>query len=81
VSARHYSESEDYHWWCWTWWQRYGRVGGFRGDWLKDNWPATAAYGDTPAEAIESLLRGRFSDQKIDARAVAISLWAGSMPR
>jgi hypothetical protein len=35
VSARHYSESEDYHWWCWTWWQRYGRAGGFRGNWLK----------------------------------------------
>ena len=35
VSARHYSESGDYHWWCWTWWQRYGRVGGFRGNWLK----------------------------------------------
>jgi hypothetical protein len=46
-----------------------------------DNWPATAAYGATPAEAIESLLSGRFSDQKIDAKAVAISLWAGSMPR
>jgi hypothetical protein len=264
VSARHYRESEDYHWWCWAWWQRYGRVGGFRGNWLKksgkagweysqhqvlhhrslasysliegsprqtkvierpneppvevphavnrhlepafyrdleqchiafmfshggrigdsyqmlrgldvwvvlmpgsgklgtgnlrhlflsgcaafnyrndratehlertwirrapadglrtvsgadggagmldrggwryfgyynkgeaisdswafslldegfENWPATAAYGATPSEAIESLLRGRFSDQKIDARAVAISLWAGSMPR
>jgi hypothetical protein len=264
VSARHYSQSEDYHWWCWTWWQRYGRVGGFRGNWLKkgskavwqythnhllhhrslasyglvggsprqtkvierpngppvefphavnqhfepafyrdleqchvafmfshggrlgdfyqmrrgldvwvvlmpgsgklgtgnlrhlflsgcaafnyrndratehlertwirrapadglrtvcgadggagmldrggwryfgyynkgesisdswalslldegfENWPATAAYGATPAEAIESLLSGRFSDQKIDAKAVAISLWAGSTPR
>jgi hypothetical protein len=35
VSARHYRESQDYHWWCWAWWQRYGRVGAFRGNWLE----------------------------------------------
>ena len=46
-----------------------------------ENCPATAAYGDTIAEAMESLFNGRFSDQKIKAKAVAISLWAGSMPR
>ncbi len=35
VSVSRYRESQDYHWWCWAWWRRYGRVGGFRGNWLE----------------------------------------------
>ena len=43
-----------------------------------ENCPATAAYGKTTGEALESLLTGRFSDQGVEAMAVAISVWAGS---
>jgi hypothetical protein len=35
VSIARYRDSQDYHWWCWAWWQRYGRVGAFRGSWLE----------------------------------------------
>ncbi len=44
-----------------------------------DNCQATAAYGKTTGEALESLLTGRFSDEKLEAMAVAISVWAGSL--
>lgn len=43
-----------------------------------ENCPATAAYGETISEATGSLLRGRFTDQKVQAKAVAISIWSGS---
>ena len=43
-----------------------------------ENCPATAAYGSTTREALGSLLTGRFNDQRAEAKAVAISLWAGS---
>jgi hypothetical protein len=33
VSVERYRDSQDYHWWCWTWWNRYGSVGAFRGNW------------------------------------------------
>jgi hypothetical protein len=36
VSVLRYRDSQDYHWWCWAWWYHYGCVGGFRGNWLKD---------------------------------------------
>jgi hypothetical protein len=45
-----------------------------------DNCPVTAAYGETLGEAVESLLGGRFSDQKAQARAVAVSVWSGAAP-
>ena len=32
---RVYFGSQQYHWWCWRWWERYGRVGAFRGNRLK----------------------------------------------
>ena len=32
---RVYCGSQQYHWWCWRWWERYGRVGAFRGNWLE----------------------------------------------
>jgi hypothetical protein len=35
VSVQRYRDSQDYHWWCWAWWQRYGSVGGFRGNWIE----------------------------------------------
>jgi hypothetical protein len=35
VSVQRYRDSQDYHWWCWAWWQRYGCVGAFRGNFLK----------------------------------------------
>jgi hypothetical protein len=40
-----------------------------------ENCPATAAYGKTRAEALESLFFGRFSDEKAQPKAVAISVW------
>jgi hypothetical protein len=43
-----------------------------------ENCPATAAYGQTIQEAVESLLAGHFSDQKASAKAVAVSVWSGS---
>jgi hypothetical protein len=43
-----------------------------------ENCPATAAYGDTASEATEFLLRGRFTDDKSHAKAVAISIWSSS---
>ena len=35
VSVRDYRDSQDYRSWCWTWWERYGRVGAFRGNYLE----------------------------------------------
>jgi hypothetical protein len=43
-----------------------------------ENCPATAAYGKTASEALDSLLHGRFTDEKAQAKAVAISVWSGS---
>ena len=43
-----------------------------------ENCPVTAAYGSTTREALGSLLTGRFTDQRAEAKAVAISVWAGS---
>ncbi len=43
-----------------------------------ENCPATAAYGRTASEALEFLLRGRFTDERAQAKAVAISVWSGS---
>ena len=42
-----------------------------------ENCPATAAYGKTVGEAVESLLGGRFTDEKGQTKAVAISVWSG----
>ena len=41
-----------------------------------ENCPATAAYGSTVSEAVESLLQGRFTEKKVQAKAVAISIWS-----
>jgi hypothetical protein len=46
-----------------------------------ENCPATAAYGNTTREAAKSLLAGRFSDEKAQPKAVAISIWSGSATR
>jgi hypothetical protein len=43
-----------------------------------ENCPVTAAYGKTTSEAVESLFRGRFTDEKAQPKAVAISIWSGS---
>ena len=43
-----------------------------------ENCPVTAAYGSTTREALGTLFTGRFTDQRAEAKAVAISLWAGS---
>ena len=42
-----------------------------------ENCPVTAAYGSTTREALGSLLTGRFTDQRAEAKAVAISDRAG----
>ncbi len=36
VDTRAYRRSKDYHYWCWRWWTRYGRVGAARGNWLPE---------------------------------------------
>jgi hypothetical protein len=46
-----------------------------------ENCPATAGYGNTTQSAVESLLAGRFSDEKAQPNAVAISIWSGSAVR
>jgi hypothetical protein len=46
-----------------------------------ENCPATAAYGATINEAVETLLRGRFTDEKAQTKAVAISIWSGGGTR
>jgi hypothetical protein len=78
-----------------------GGLGGDRGGWryfgyynkgesISDSWafadldeyvencPVTAAFGSTTREALGTLLTGRFTDQRAEAKAVAISVWAGS---
>jgi hypothetical protein len=46
-------------------------------EWV-ENCPVTAAFGSTTREALETLLTGRFNDQRAAAKAVAISVWSGS---
>lgn len=46
VSAERYRNSEDYHWWCWAWWQHYGCVGGFRGNSLGGEEQARWEFAD-----------------------------------
>jgi hypothetical protein len=46
-----------------------------------ENCLATAAYGATINEAVETLVRGRFTDEKAQATAVAISVWSGGATR
>jgi hypothetical protein len=41
-----------------------------------ENCPATAAYGNTVSDAVESLLHGRFTEKKAQSKAVAISIWS-----
>jgi hypothetical protein len=43
-----------------------------------ENCPATAAYGKTTGEALESLLRARFIEESAQSKAVAVSVWSGS---
>jgi hypothetical protein len=43
-----------------------------------ENCPVTAAFASTTREALGSLLTGRFTDQRAESKAVAISLWASS---
>ena len=44
VSVERYRNSQDYRWWCWAWWQHYGCVGGFRGNWLESEGRAGWEY-------------------------------------
>jgi hypothetical protein len=71
----------------WGGWRFFGHYN--KGESISDSWafalldefvencPATAAYGKTRSEAVESLLRDRFTDEKVQAKAVAISVWSG----
>lgn len=46
VSVERYRKSQDYHWWCWAWWQHYGCVGGFRGNSLEGEGQARWEFAD-----------------------------------
>ena len=37
--------------------------------------PVTVSYGETPEEAVDTLLHGRFSDERAGAKYVVISDW------
>ncbi|MGA1870147.1 MAG: hypothetical protein ACMUJM_16545 [bacterium] len=82
VDVALYRQSGDYHFWCWYWWELYGRENGVRGNWneIEQNWQHSAItikfhrnlrdYKLVAGEPTQTILPA-------DASYVAASVWIG----